>query len=215
MNMKRIFLLAVTSLLLSSCNLTNLFPTVDLALGLTNGEGAVSESQLHIAKNYVRNTDTNVLTFDGYTLYQVRLEASANPGSIGAIIDSYSIDYFLASGASVATDSGQSYRGALGLRVPDGVICREFRPDFEPVECTITTPGAEYAHGDVVFSQAFFPMDFDLAANLDAIPANEGAFAIITFEGRDANGNAFSQRLEPVTIQFFLGEITDFDPPSP
>ena len=213
MNMKRIFSLAIISLLLSSCNIANVFPTVDLAVGLTTD--GTDESQIRIAYNFLRNTDTGVTTFDGYTFSPVRLQASANPGSIGAIIDSYSIDYFLAGGSSVATDSGQSYRGTLGLRVPDGVICRETRPEPEPVECTINTPTAEYAHGDAVLSDYFYPIDVDVASNLRASPASEGAFAVITVEGRDANGNAFSQRLEPVTIVTFTGEITDFDPPGP
>ena len=140
------------------------------------------------------------------TLPFIRVRAQARPGSIGAFIEGYSVDYFQADGEQELPSNGQSYRGVLSLTVDDGVICRETRSAPEPIDCDINDYDPEnpdrdfeYAYGDPAISDQFAPIDGEIAI---ALFDTEGSYASIVIEGRDANGNDFSQRLSPVKIVY-------------
>lgn len=203
--MKKTFLLLSSLLLtglLAACNLTNVFPTADLTLTLIDqtGETLRTVSQIVFSENYVLDADTDVCEFVSVTLpTSVRIQANARPGSIGTTITGYSIDYFKADGTEVATATGESYRGSLGLTVPDGVVCPA-TPEGQAEVCTLNTPGAEWAEGEIVRSAQFIPADADIWSALSADPTRQGAYASIVVDGVDANGNPYSQRLSPVTI---------------
>ena len=212
---------------LAGCNLTNILPTPDLAITLlgpsSSGvqedatEGSVSELIVYTVNT--RNTETNTIISTNRFLPLVRLQVQARPGSIGAYIESYSVDYFLADGTQVLSDNNQSYRGVVQLVVPDGVICREVRSEEEPIDCDIndydpTNPSRdfEYAMGDPVISQNFSPISSEIA---NSLTGETGAFASIVVEGRDANNRSFSQRLTPVKVNFFSEEVLFEPEPEP
>lgn len=200
--MKKILFLLSSLLLagfLAGCNLTKVFPTADLTLTLIDntGETVRTVSQIEYTENYAKNADTDICEFVGLTLpKRVRIQANTRPGSIGTTITGYAIDYFKADGTEVPTSTGESFRGSLGLTVPDGVVC----PADTTGVCTLNTAGAEWAEGEIVRSAQFIAADGDVWAALSGDPTNEGAYASIVVNGTDANGNPYSQRLSPVTI---------------
>ena len=205
MRMKVLLAITISALLLSSCNLFQVVPRADIAYSLIDSSGDVA-SQIRVLKVFEKDEDTGLFVFVGYVLPFVRVQAQANPGSIGAVVERYSIDYFMPNGMPVPTDSGESYRGSLGMRVPAGVRCEKYPSDEEPNECTLFSEDAVFAPGVPIRSSAFAAIDTDIIGKLDGAPAAEGAFARITLEGRDANGNSYSTQLSPVTIAFFRAD---------
>ena len=157
----------------------------------------------------MRNTTTDELTFERFVLPEISLIAQAKPGSLGAYVETYSIEYALVDGEQQLPASGQSSRGVLGLQIDDGVICREARPDIEPIDCDINSSEAEYAIGDPATSRNFSAISSEMASILRG---TVDSYAIIVLEGLDANGNSFSQRLDPLKISYRLNSIRDLDP---
>ena len=214
--MKKIIAYASTlllALILAGCNLTTPYPRVELSftvLGQALGSSEVGAlTDIVVGTNFVRDTETDTLTFENYTLPQIGLRAQAKPGSIGAYIETYSIEYALVDGEQQLPESGQSSRGVLGLQVDDGIICRETRPEIEPIDCDINSPEAEYAIGDPATSLSFAAISGEMARILGG---TVDSYAIIVLEGLDANGNSFSQRLDPLKISYRINNIRDLDP---
>jgi hypothetical protein len=209
MNMKLLPLLVglVTLLALSSCNLDNLIPTADINMSLVDGsDGTVSQIEVtkHFADRKV-DADTTIpcADFVGWDQTKLRLKGQARPGSIGANISGYSIDYFTAKGDSIPTATSESMDGSLSLRVPDGVVCSDKPSEEEPNACTVNSGTAKFDYGLPVLSDSFVAIDSDVFARLDASATKEGSYASFLFEGEDANGNYFSKLVSPVTIVFF------------
>ena len=198
---KTLFLLSslLLAVVLVGCNLNNVFPTAELNLGLIDGtsDTVSSLSQIEVAVNGA-----------SIGVDSVRLKASAKPGSIGAFIDGYAVDYFLANGDQVATSTGDSFKGSLGLYIQDGIECPA---GVLEQDCTVNYSSSEgnavYTQGPEAVSQPFIPIDVDIvdaliaeASDPDDLFGQAGAYAFVVVSGEDANGNPFSQRLGPVTI---------------
>jgi hypothetical protein len=203
-HVRNFFVLVITTVLLASCNLTQVFPRADINFSLIESTTA--------QPNYTR-TQINVLTSVNAAgalttaIEQVRVLANANSGSMGAVISDYSISYFYGDGTAIPTASGQPFRGSVILRVPAGLKCPNVAPDNGTGDsygkCSVNTEGSQAVAGDNVVSGSFFPIDSDIIGTLltSAKSRNE-AYAVITLTGRDANGNAYSDTLDPVTIIF-------------
>ncbi|MCA9836073.1 MAG: hypothetical protein KC422_04140 [Trueperaceae bacterium] len=205
MNMKILPLLAglILVIALSGCNLDNVFPTADINMSLEAGD--TTTSQIEIVKHFADlevDADTTVpcASFVSWSQTKLRVKAQARPGSIGANILGYSVDYYTADGNSIPTGTGESFRGSLSLRVPDGVVCSDKPSEEEPNGCTVNSDTAKFDYGQTVLSDAFIPIDSDVFARLDASATNEGSYASILFEGEDANGNYYSKLVSPITI---------------
>ena len=205
MRMKVLLAITISALLLSSCNLFQVVPRADIVYSLIDSSGDVA-SQIRVLKVFERDEDTGLFVVVGYVLPNVRIQAQANPGSIGVVIERYAIDFFMPNGMPVPTDSGESFRGLLGLRVPAGVRCEKYPSEEEPNECMLFSEDAVFAPGVPARSIAFSAIATDVIGKLDGAPAAEGAFARIIVEGRDANGNSYSAQLSPVTIAFFRAD---------
>ncbi len=203
-HVRNFFVLVVTTALLASCNLTQVFPRADINFSLVD----VTTT----APNYNR-TQINVLTSVNAAgalttaIEPVRVLANSNAGSMGAVISEYSISYFYADGTAIPTGSGQPFRGSVILRVPAGLKCPNVAADSGTGDsygkCSINIVGSQAVAGDNVVSGSFYPIDSDIIGTLltSAKSRNE-AYAVVTLTGRDANGNAYSDTLDPVTIIF-------------
>jgi len=195
-------LLAVMTVLLAGCNLTNVLPTADLVVALVDGPEAAS-SQITLTRSFsdLTDADGNVIAEcsvpTGYVVQSMRVKAFARPGSLGAYIENFSTDYFTAQGNRIATATGESFRGSLAMDVPAGLSCGE-----EATECSLTS-GGTYANGPVVYGEGFSPIDDDVAAAIFASPTSEGSYASVQLEGTDYNGNYYSKLISPVTIVVF------------
>lgn len=211
MNMKLIPLIATLTLLLSSCNLFNVFPGPSISVELVaTSEGAPNLNSTQIIVNTSVDPDTNQI---GFAVNSVRLKAFSQAGSTSSTIESYAIDYFYATNDEIPTSTGQSFRGSLSLIIPDGVRCKELPPEGDAEDCTINSldeagkPDYVFERSADVFSSSFVPIDLDIinALYFGTTPRN-GAYATIVLEGKDANGNIFTHRLSPVTIEFLAAE---------
>ena len=79
------------------------------------------------------------------------------------------------------------------MSVPDGVSCGDIVP------CTINTPEAFYEKSIDVLSDPFSPIDIDIINWLYPDPdLRSGAYASLTIEGTDSNGNAPSSKVFPL-----------------
>ncbi len=195
-------LLAVITVLLAGCNLTNVLPTADLVVALVDGADE-ARSQITLTRTFVdlEDADGNVIAEcsvpSSYVIQSMRVKAFARPGSMGAYIENFSTDYFTAQGNRIATATGESFRGSLAMNVPPGLSCGE-----EATECSLTS-GGTYTNGPVVYSAGISPIDDDVAGAIFASPTSEGSYASIQLEGTDYNGNYYSKLISPVTIVVF------------
>lgn len=207
MNMKKLPLLALVAIALSSCNLANIIPTADITMSLVN-DGGAGISQIEITRIYedlVVGTGEDQVTTPcavntGYTVQRMRVKAYARPGSTGVDIESFSVDYFSSDGNRIPTARGESFRGKLAVTVPSGIVCAEKPSDEEPNGCTINSPNAKYDYGRTVYGEGILPIDNDVVARIFADSSSEGSYASVLFEGRDTNGNFYSKLVSPITI---------------
>ena len=151
MNIRSLTLLFTFTLFLSGCNLLNVLPTADLGISFSES------SQLTVLVTI--DEDTGAASF---AVPEVRLRAHSKPGSIGANLSNYSIDYFYATGDKIPTGTGESFRGSLAMSIPAGVSC-----EGDSVPCTINSPDAFYAKSEDIFSAPFSPIDLDVITELN------------------------------------------------
>jgi len=200
MKIKFSILIVLLTLLLASCsNSLQILPRADLNLSLsTGGESGMSQ----IMEDVEIDTEKGTVTFS--TRASI-ITASAKSGSLGVDISSFTADYFYADGTQIETSTGASYRGNIGLHVPAGVLCPKPKEGDEALACTINTSGAVAAPGPSVSSIGVNFLPWDIVGKLwnesDGI-SRPGAYAIISVEGTDSNGNHFSKQMEPATIVF-------------
>lgn len=201
MKIKFSILIVLLGLILSSCgNQLQIIPRSDLSVTLIDSTKTAPDfnsSQIAISTS----VDTSGRVSFG--IEAVRFYTFARPGSIAVDIESYTIDYFYAEGTQIETDTGSSMRGNVAVHVPAGWKCPESDPPV--LACGVNSSGAVAATGPAVVTNAFFAIDVDIISKLwsadDGI-GRSGAYALITIEGTDANGNHFSKKLAPVTILF-------------
>ena len=195
MNIRLLTSLLTITLLLSSCNLFNVIPTVDLNVSIVDGldPGTVTVTQILIEVS-------GDAADPQFAVPPLRLKAYGQPGSIASNITGYSIDYFYATGDKINTSTGESFRGTLAMNIPAGISCAATSP------CTINAPDVSYTKTEDVYSDPFRPIEADIVRDLFfGTNPIEGAYASISIEGKDANGNFFSNFLSPVTIVFTAG----------
>jgi len=204
MKIKFSILVVFLTLLLASCGYQHqIFPRADISVTLIDtSKVAPDYNHSQIVVSPQAGSDPNTVSF---TIYPVRFLAWARPGSASADLASYSIDYFFGDGTQIATASGSSMRGNVALHVPAGWVCPE-NGDNPILLCGVNSKGAVAATGPQVFSNSFYAIDLDIIKKLwDAGPDKYGeAYAIITVEGIDANGNHFSKQMDEVTISFVV-----------
>jgi hypothetical protein len=204
-HLRKFSFLLVTAFLLTSCNLYQVLPRADINVSLIDTTTVVpnyNRTQIRVAP--VVNTTTGAVS---YVIEPVRFLANANPGSMAATITDYSISYFYGDGSAIPTGSGQPFRGSVILRVPAGLKCPDILPDdgtgSSYGKCTINTAGSQFVAGDNVVSGSFFPIDSDIVITLaSGTKSRNEAYAEITLSGLDSSGNAYSKKLDPVTIVF-------------
>ena len=209
--MKKLFAYTSTLLLafvLAGCNLTNVFPTVDLNVEIVGDSG----SELVITSNFTKFERDQPYELVSTTIPSIQLEASAKAGSIGAYIETYAIDYFLVDGTQVTTPTGDSKRGRVGLRVRGGFNCtvtpeEECTVNSTRVEGGATLSDAYPAPSEPVLSRPFAPIEGEVA---DLFRDTLDSYASIVLEGTDVNGNSFSKFISPVTIIFRSEYTEDF-----
>ncbi len=206
MKIKFSILIVLLSLLLASCgNQLQLLPQADISLTLiesTKTEPDFNKSQITVSTSFDNNGAV------GFALTEVKFYTFARAGSIAADIESYTIDYFYADGTQIETDTGSSMRGNVAVHVPAGWLCPEPKEGEPPVlVCGINTNGAVAGTGPAVVTNTFFAIDMDIINKLwnasDGI-GRSGAYAMITVEGTDANGNHFAIKMAPVTVIFVV-----------
>ncbi len=204
MKIKFSILILLIGLLLASCgNQLQLIPRADISLTLiesTKTKPDFDRSQITVGASI--DNDGQV----GFLLTAVKFYVFSRPGSVAADIESYSIDYFYADGTQIETDTGSSMRGNVAVHVPAGWKCptpAEGEP--EVLVCGVNSRGAVAATSEAVVTNTFFAIDLDVINKLwnasDGI-GRSGAYAMITVEGTDANGNHFAIKMAPVTIIF-------------
>jgi len=200
MKIKFSILILLIALLLASCgNQLKVLPQADINLSIATGEEGASSQ---IREDVTIDTEKGTIEFltEGSSLV-----ASANSGSLGVNINSYTIDYFYADGTQIETATGASYRGNIALKVPGGWLCPKPAEGEAVLVCDVNTKGSVPATGPTVSSNSFSPMAGDIIGKLwnesDGI-SRSGAYAMISVEGTDANGNHYSKKMEPVTIVF-------------
>lgn len=192
-------LLLVTALLLTSCNIYQVLPRPDINVSLIDSSSAAPDyNRTQIRISPVVDEDTGAV--EGFTIEPVRFLASARAGSMGANITDYSISYFYGDGTSIPTGSGQPLRGSLSLLVQPGLSCPGLAAGQE---CTVNTTGVQFAPGESSVSGSFYAIDSDIITTLwTGTKSRNEAYASITLNGLDDNGNAYSKELDPVTIIF-------------
>lgn len=157
----RLRLLSFTALgaivLLAGCARLSLLPGVDIGVNL--------------APPMLTYTVPNTVTF------------TSRPGSVGATITGYRIDFYDASGNPLIAD-GSSISGVLNVLVPAGLQCAT--PD---VSCSINDPGARFA------ARTAEPISVFLAPPQQPTGS---AQAEIRFFGTDDNRREFN--LDPVRV---------------
>jgi hypothetical protein len=200
MKLKSTLFLLIPSLLslLSSCNLTQVFPRADVNLSLVSGDSSTSTSDVVIGVQ----VDDETGSVEGYVIPQMRVAGRALPGSIGAHFGSYSIDFFGSDDAPLTTAPDKSYRGVVKLDIRPGIACPT------PItidECNVNTAGSYPALGELATSTAFSPLDGDILSALLNEPGEYG-YADIVLDGKDANGNAYSKLIPHVKIIFRVTE---------
>ena len=205
MKLKLSFIIIAIGLMLSSCgNQLNLIPRADLSVTLIDAKAVepdFNHSQIVISPK-VNSTTGSVSFF----IHPVRFYAFTRPGSVAVNIESYTIDYFYADGTQIETGTGASMRGNTAVHVPAGWKCPEAgEGEPEIIECTITSKGAVAVNGEAVVTNSFYAIDLDIILKLwneaDGIDRS-GAYAMITVEGTDTNGNHYSKKMKPVGIIF-------------
>jgi hypothetical protein len=187
-----ILLILLLAFLLSSCNLTQVFPRADVNLALVNGDSLTGTSDIIIQVSI--DEETGAAT---YTIPELRVAGRALPGSIGAHFDSYSIDYFGSDDTPLQTAPDKSYRGVVKLDIRPGIACTSTPLD----DCSVNSVDSYPALGELATSTAFSPLDGDILNELFAVPGDYG-YADIVLEGKDANGNAYSKLIPHVKITF-------------
>ena len=203
MKIKFSILILLIALLLASCgNQLQLIPRADISITLIDSTKLVpdyNDSQISVSTVY--DSKTGGVSF---TLDAVRFYVFSRPGSIASDIESYSIDYFYADGTQIETATGSSMRGNTAVHVPAGWKCPESKD--EPIlVCGVNSKGAVPANSEAVVTNSFYAIDIDIISKLwneaDGI-GRAGAYAMITVEGTDGNGNHFAKKLSPVSIIF-------------
>jgi hypothetical protein len=199
MKLKSTLFLLILSLtcLLSSCNLTQVFPRADVNLSLVFGDNATGTSDIVIG--VIVDEETGAV--EGYVLPEMRIAGRALPGSIGAHFSSYSIDYFGSDDKPLQTAPNKSYRGSIKLDIRPGIACTTTPID----DCSVNSADSYPALGELATSTAFSPLDSDIRAALLSQPGNYG-YADIVLDGKDANGNAYSKLIPHVKIIFRVTE---------
>jgi hypothetical protein len=195
MKLKHTLFLLTLTLLLSSCNLTNILPTADINLALVFGDSLTGTSDV------VVSISGDATVGYSFTVPEMRVTGRALPGSLGAHFGSYSIDYFGSDDKPLKTAPGKSYRGILKLDVHPGIDCRD---PAKPVDdCTVNSADSYPALGELATSTALSPIDLDILTELLAVPGQYG-YADIVLDGTDSNGNAYSKLIPHVKIIFRL-----------
>ncbi len=121
----------------------------------------------------------------------------ARPGSIGARINGYDVEYLDPAGNPIRPgDSTLFSSGSLGVVVPPGLVCPE-----DTIDCNINTPG-------VVFQSS----SSDPVSNFVTLPGNvaievlrenyTGARAIFHFRATTDLNQEIDINTDPVSIQF-------------
>jgi hypothetical protein len=195
-------LLLVTALLLTSCNIYQVLPRADLNISVVGGggtSGGATLSDIMIGVKIEEDEQTGARTVT-YIIPEIALTASARPGSIGANLSAYSIDYFNPSGSRIETASSTT-RGTLNINVTPGVQCPS-----GTVNCTLNSKDSYYAQGTPATSTSFSALDGDILNALLALPDSDGSYAVISVSGVDTNGNEYTKTLEPVRIIFRVVE---------
>ena len=205
MKLKLSLTIIAIALLLASCgNQLNLIPRADLSITLIDSTKSVPDfnhSQIVISPKIDEKTGSV-----SFFIHPVRFYAFTRPGSVAVNIESYTIDYFYGDGTQIETGTGASMRGNTAVHVPAGWKCpKPGEDDPEIIECTITSKGAVAVNGEAVVSNSFYAIDMDIILKLwneaDGIDRS-GAYAMITAEGTDTNGNHYSKKMNPVNIIF-------------
>jgi hypothetical protein len=190
-------LLLITAFLLTSCNIYQLLPRADLNISLAD-----NQSQMQVDVAIRRGTGDRT-----FTVNKVALQANARPGSLGADLSDFEIEYFYADGTKFETTGIGTFKGKLSMSVPSGVAC-----NAGSVPCEVSSPDSYYTTGPTILSGAFAPIAGADAIKLyDGAKSEAGSYATITVRGIDSNGNAYSGVLTPVTINFYT---TFTDPPA-
>jgi hypothetical protein len=206
-------LLLITAFLLTSCNIYQVLPRADLNLSLS----PKAQIDIPVEIDLVKNTRT-------FTFTDLVLEAQARPGSTGANIEKLAFEYFFSNGTPLhilmndkgtpikedgtpvdATkgekpvyNPGQRFVVALSLPVSKGIACKTTPSE----QCAQTSSDSYPALGDKGQSTSFSAISLPDAVLFFDSGNYSGAYATVTISGIDANGNAYSKELSPVTINF-------------
>ncbi len=180
--------LIATILLFTSCATNSLtvgiVPTMDIN---------VQVSPLR----YTASTDT-----EGGVSFEsddVSITVSAKPGSVGGYINSYSIVYAFADGASVSAGSSTVRSGGLGLRVLPGVSCATSGEagTESATDCSVSTSKANFAPGAAATASGVQGVPAEIAYYYWCnYRVDVGAKALLTLSGVSDLGQAFTWRDE-------------------
>jgi hypothetical protein len=146
--------------------------------------------------------DGNVTVRYNLQVESAILRANARPGSIGAALTGYTVDYYYGDGTPVPFPLNARFAGSLNMRVLPGLICDDLFTGEEVFrDCSVNSPGASFQTGPIALSSSFVPLDPDTGYTMFfAQRSIEGSYAIITLTGVDALNRPFSKVLSPITI---------------
>ncbi len=177
------FFSTVVILTLSACDNFSVVPIVDITANF----------QPSVLGFEVNNNGTIVITSHVLTFV-------ARPGSIGARIDGYDVEYLDPAGNVILPGDGTLFSsGSLGVIVPPGLACPT---DGDPiVDCNINTPGVVWASSSSEPVSNFFTLPGNVA--IEVLRQNyTGARAIFHFRATTDLNQEIEIDTEPVAIAF-------------
>jgi hypothetical protein len=226
-HVRNLLFLAVTALTLTGCNLTQLLPRVEI-----NASFVKEVTRTQVTTGTTGTTTTTVtsnipvseitLTDEAESIPTLALVANARPGSLGAFVDSYTINYLDEkknpiiikvydpsdpepdlSKKRVLREYTAIKTGKSNMTVPGGFTCTS----TPLASCSVNSPDYQPVPGPSATSTPFQSMDVDVFAELlrrftEAGGKGFSAFAEVSLDGRDTNGNGFSYKaLIPIAFR--------------